>query len=68
MGHENPTISGVYSHVTEAMTDEIIRLLDRLWDAAIRERFAPESPVGVLDTALRAYRERSVTPLLSQTR
>lgn len=67
MGHEDPTISGVYSHVTEAMTAEIVGLLDRLWDSAIRERFAlaPRSPVSVLDEALRGYREGSVTPLFS---
>lgn len=67
MGHEDLSMPGRYSHPTEAMIAEILGLLDRLWDAAIRERFAlaPSSSVEVLDSALKAYREGSVTPLFS---
>lgn len=69
MGHEDPSMSGRYSHATEAMIAEILGLLDRSWDLAIRERFAlaPGSSVRVLDDALKAYREGSVTPLFSPT-
>jgi integrase len=59
MGHEIPGMRGTYGHVTPAMREEAMAVLQELWQESLRQRAAlsPRSAVGVLDDLLREFRE-----------
>ncbi len=59
MGHEVPGMRGIYSHVTPGMREDLTVRLQELWEASLHERarIAARSPVGVLDSLLRSFRE-----------
>lgn len=61
-------MSGLYGHATETMLEEIDVFLTRAWETALQQRVAPSrrSAVPVLNAALIAYRDSTVTPLFSQ--
>jgi hypothetical protein len=54
MGHELPSMQGVYAHVTPTMRAELVAALDRLWTESLDQRNAvdPHSAVPVLDALL----------------
>ncbi|MEV6861252.1 hypothetical protein AB0M44_09640 [Streptosporangium subroseum] len=58
-------MSGRYSHVTEAMLQEVEDLLTGFWEIAIQQRAAlsPRSAVPMLDAPLTAYRDKGVISL-----
>lgn len=69
MGHMDTTMAARYGHVTDAMVDELLDLLDGAWETALQRRFelCPRSSVRVLDEALAGFRGGVVTPLFSQS-
>jgi integrase len=59
MGHLDGSVQARYSHVTQAMRDQLMRDLTGVWTAALAERcrLSPHSPVVVLDQLLRGLDE-----------
>ncbi|GAA2105472.1 hypothetical protein [Actinomadura alba] len=55
---------GIYSHVTEAMRQQILDGLRARWETALKERAAlwPESPVPVLDGLLKELDSKAESP------
>jgi integrase len=54
LGHEMDGIKSTYSHVSQSMRENLKRVLQTRWEAALDERakLSPRSPVGVLDELL----------------
>ncbi|MFE9107862.1 site-specific integrase [Actinomadura geliboluensis] len=62
-GHIVPGIRGVYTHVSDAMRDELKTKLQLRWERALDERaeMAPGSPLPVLSELLAARRDKQGT-------
>jgi hypothetical protein len=59
MGHEVPSMRGVYSHVTPGMRADLVAGLQELWEASLNERarISRRSPVRVVDALLAGFRD-----------
>lgn len=68
MGHEDTSMSGRYGHVTDGMREQLLELLEALWENGLAERFkiSPHSPVTILDDALGPWREGTASKVVSQ--
>lgn len=61
LGHTVPGIRGVYSHVSDAMRDDLKAKLQQRWEGSLRERlrFSATSPVPVLNDLLETAQKRA---------
>jgi hypothetical protein len=68
MGHTDSSISARYGHITAGMREELLQVLQALWENALAERFAlsPHSAVPALDAALAPWRAGAMTKVISQ--
>lgn len=59
MGHTDSSMSGRYGHATVGMREQLLEVMQGLWENAISERFKiwPTSTVPVLDAELVRWRE-----------
>ena len=58
LGHDVPGMRGLYTHVTQAMRENLTAALQARWETSLRDRAAldPHSPVPLLDNLLAPYR------------
>ena len=58
LGHDVPGVRGLYTHVTQAMREDLTAALQARWETSLRDRAAldPHSPVPLLDNLLAPYR------------
>jgi hypothetical protein len=58
LGHDVPGMRGLYTHVTQAMREDLTAALQARWETSLRDRAAldPHSPVPLLDNLLAPYR------------
>ena len=58
LGHDVPGMRGLYTHVTQAMREDLTAALQARWETSLRDRAAlnPRSPVPLLDNLLAPYR------------
>ncbi|GAA3976948.1 hypothetical protein FOF52_03060 [Thermobifida alba] len=58
LGHTDGTVQSAYTHVTPAMREELITLLERHWEESLktRARMWPSSQLPILDRLLDPYR------------
>lgn len=68
MGHEDASMSARYGHITDGMREQLVDLLQGLWENAIAERFKihPYSQIPALDRELAAWREGTASKVISQ--
>jgi hypothetical protein len=59
MGHTDSSMSGRYGHATEGMREQLLDVMQALWENAIAERFKiwPTSQIPILDRELARWRE-----------
>jgi hypothetical protein len=62
LGHEVPSMRGLYAHASDRMRDDLKAALQTRWDDSLRARAAvhPRSPVPLLDELLAPH--RATTP------
>jgi hypothetical protein len=60
MGYLDGSVQARYSHVMQAIRDQLMGDLTEVWLAALAERYklSPHSPVAVLDRLLRGLGEK----------
>ena len=58
LGHDVPGMRGLYTHVTQAMREDLTAAIQARWETSLRDRAAldPNSPVPLLDNLLAPYR------------
>jgi hypothetical protein len=58
LGHDVPGMRGLYTHVTQAMRENLTAALQARWETSLRDRAAldPHSPVPLLNNLLAPYR------------
>src|SRR6185437_15353155 len=60
LGHDVPGMRGLYTHVSDAMRQNLTGTLEARWDTSLQARAAisPRSPLPLLDKLLAPYRAK----------
>ncbi len=67
MGHTDSSMSGRYGHPTAGMREQLLEVMQGLWENAVAERFRiwPTSPIAVLDAELARWRDGTAASVVT---